>query len=328
MKKLNRFKESKFYGWLDFLAKNAMFLLFLTLILFAIDQYNNTIQQKDVIKSLKEIQESASTRFLGRFPDYLKEVNNVLETAKEDEEVIVFEDVLYYGILSEPREFKKLNHVLLKRANEGYKVTIAYYDVDSIAFHLMLVDNLIGEMRARGVVTDSTLQEQCFRAKRDKNESEFRKFENKVKKYRKPVQGKPKKPLIGHKRKLMEELENDPLVQEFEALYGRLDSIKTYYMGKKIKDITFSDFKKMYQGMSREISALYSKHNIELIPLKDYLTMSCWMVGDRAVIAFPSRYSTDEIGFFSQDKAFYDYIHTMLQGVRSQNLSYSSSTSH
>ena len=53
--------------------------------------------------------------------------------------------------------------------------------------------------------------------------------------------------------------------------------------------------------------------------------MSCWLtkVGDseKAIFAFPSKYSTDEIGFTSQDKAFSKYIHTMLNGIKNSGTS-------
>ncbi|MCQ2317534.1 MAG: hypothetical protein MJZ90_01255 [Bacteroidales bacterium] len=61
------------------------------------------------------------------------------------------------------------------------------------------------------------------------------------------------------------------------------------------------------------------KRNIKLVPLNEYLTMSCWMVKSttnmRAVLAFPSKYSSDEIGFYSQDDAFARYISTMMGGI-------------
>ena len=136
---LQKIKNSKFYGWLDFLAKNAMFALLLTLGLFFVEQAINNAEQRKITQTLKDIHDAASTRFLGRFPDYLSEINRVMDTAKDDEEVIVFEDVLYYGFLSEPGEFKRLNHTLVDRATKN-KVTIAYYDVEGIAFHLMLID--------------------------------------------------------------------------------------------------------------------------------------------------------------------------------------------
>ena len=69
----------------------------------------------------------------------------------------------------------------------------------------------------------------------------------------------------------------------------------------------------------------YNKYGIDMVPLDDYLTMSCWMVKKsnpkevKTVLAFPSKFSSDEIGFYSQDEAFSKYIGTMLEGVR-QNL--------
>ena len=74
--------------------------------------------------------------------------------------------------------------------------------------------------------------------------------------------------------------------------------------------------------LSKRISKLYSIYpNIELIPLQESLLMSCWMADingkEHAIFAFPSKYSTEEIGFMSQDVAFADYIHKMLRGVRS-----------
>lgn len=77
----------------------------------------------------------------------------------------------------------------------------------------------------------------------------------------------------------------------------------------------------MYIDMSRVIIGLYSNYpNIELLPLTESLMMSCWLtkIGkeERAIFAFPSKYSTDEIGFVSQDEAISRYIHKMLVGIK------------
>jgi hypothetical protein len=48
--------------------------------------------------------------------------------------------------------------------------------------------------------------------------------------------------------------------------------------------------------------------------------MSCWMSivngKESAIFTFPSKDSTDEIGFISQDAAFSKYIQTMLNGMK------------
>lgn len=67
----------------------------------------------------------------------------------------------------------------------------------------------------------------------------------------------------------------------------------------------------------------HKENSIELVTLNEYLTMSCWLVkpahknrSSSANLAFPSKYSNDEIGFYSQDEFFAEYITTILQGVR------------
>lgn len=111
-----------------------------------------------------------------------------------------------------------------------------------------------------------------------------------------------------------EDLNSPDLIASCE----RIDSIKNYWIAQKeVSDIDFYDLENMYRAISKEMANLYNSLGIELIPLDEYLTMSCWLAGDRAVLAFPSKWASDEIGFFSQDPAFVRYITAMLTGVRS-----------
>ena len=73
--------------------------------------------------------------------------------------------------------------------------------------------------------------------------------------------------------------------------------------------------------MNEVIAKYYVNYGVDMVPMNEYLTMSCWLVkkgnkGIGSVLAFPSKYSTDEIGFYSQDEAFSRYITTMLEGVK------------
>lgn len=106
-----------------------------------------------------------------------------------------------------------------------------------------------------------------------------------------------------------------------------IQKIKEKYLKKDLDKITFADFENMNREISMVIAEYYKKRGIRLVPLNEYLTMSCWMVkyghttGIKAVLAFPSKYSSDEIGFYSQDEAFARYISTMLNGILlNQNL--------
>lgn len=104
-----------------------------------------------------------------------------------------------------------------------------------------------------------------------------------------------------------------------------IQKIKEKYLKKDINKISFNDFEMMDREISMVIAEAYKIRNINLVPLDEYLTMSCWMIkygntsGIKAVLAFPSKYSSDEIGFYSQDEAFSRYISTMLNGLLLNN---------
>ncbi len=101
----------------------------------------------------------------------------------------------------------------------------------------------------------------------------------------------------------------------------KLDSIKHHYLSKPCEKILYADVKCMYEEITIAIAdMLKGLNNVELIPIREDLMMSCWMTvvngKHTAIIAFPSKYSSDEIGFISQDVAFSNYIQTMLDGMK------------
>jgi hypothetical protein len=115
--------------------------------------------------------------------------------------------------------------------------------------------------------------------------------------------------------------EDNKVDTRINLLFNEIESIKSKYLKKPIDEIKYLD----YETAHREISAaivtmLLESKNIELLPLREDLMMCCWMRTykgkGRAIFAFPSKYSTEEIGFISQDKAFVRYINTMLKGVK------------
>jgi hypothetical protein len=113
----------------------------------------------------------------------------------------------------------------------------------------------------------------------------------------------------------------DSITLRVNQMCKQLDDVKKKYLDKNFKSLRFADYQNMYVEMSQTIIDLYSlSSNIEIIPLSETLLMRCWLtkVGgqEHAIFAFPSKYSTDEIGFISQDKAISDYIHKMLSGIQ------------
>ena len=100
-------------------------------------------------------------------------------------------------------------------------------------------------------------------------------------------------------------------------LFRKMDEIKNKYLNKPVQSITFRDIYTMYQEITKELELFYEQHKVTLIPLNNYLTMSCWSNGEKALFAFPGKFAADEIGFISSDRAILDYIETMLEGVES-----------
>ena len=323
-----RFKESAVYKILHFIVNSAAIALLITAILFIYQEWKEEERSDNIIKDLEGISEnllvvqgSLSTRYLGLFPGYIQNVNELLRESSPKDSVIIFEDVLYYGFLSRPAEFVEMNELLLAHADSGGVVTIVHYDEDGRTFHRMICESKIStalnaemnrELRAsfaskRGD-TDSRGQMKAFERElcnayfdRSRNE-DLNAFKEDVERY---------------KASLRQKASGD-CPEDILQMCSRIDSVKTHWVGgKPLMEIEFYDYENMYRSITKEISAVYRKHGIELLPLNEYLTMSCWMAGNRAVLAFPSKWSSDEIGFFSQDPAFAKYIMTMLSGVRS-----------
>lgn len=319
---LTSLKGTKLYRAVILLSNSAIVGFLITLVIFSFEQYEEYNRTKDITNKLEDIANNLSTQYLGLFPDYLNRINGLFEKAEFQDSVIIFEDVLYYGIMSKPDEFKKLHRKLLSMSDEGSHVAIAYYDTRGRNFKRMMLDQYVAsqylaemdrkrrnfprqdgngrkysfrELRS----ADSLLCEQYFSMTRAEMPEKFRGI---VDAYRKPIP--------------LDTETGDGLDLEIEELYGKIDSVKQYWLRKDYDKILLSDFEKMYRGISDLLAEGYLRHGVELIPIDENLSMSCWLVAGKAILAFPSKYATDEIGFFSQDPAFSKYICTMLDGFR------------
>lgn len=336
MENTNKNKEKK--GW-HYFKDTAIIGLLVTVAISTFQIFQATRQTKQLSTSLKymdNVQKALTTHFLGVFPGYIPEINNLLQSFKDENDnssndtIIIFEDVLYYGIVSSPEEFIKMNKLLLELADQGYHIVIAYYNSGEYSpiFKMIVQDELISpenssrmfeellQLRRGAVPTRDTLnslREKYYDLSRKKSHKTIKKYEEKVSAFRKKLYTE-KMPT------------KTPLDKEIVSMCMELDSIKYYYMGddkKDIMSITFNDFVNMYRGFNNQIKQHFTRNErpnfIELIEMNEYMTMSCWLVKNKAILAFPSKYASDEIGFESQDNAFVNYIQTMLAGVRSNN---------
>ena len=330
--------------------RSAIVGMLFAVLCFAYDVYNDQEQDKKLEESvakLAKIEQSLSTRYLGIFPEYISEIGNLFDRIDPADTIIIFEDVLYYGIKSRPVEFRKFNEQLIQHALSGGHITIAYYDVEkdptkptsANIFHKMIIESRINEKyinvmdeerRAEfrklrqnqqlskpgaTAAIDSMLCEKYFAMTRRDNPAKFKK----------DIEVYLSDELIKGSEITATTTAYEHIVHE---LCMEIDAVKHFYLDKEPNSITFADYEKMYREMGQKIVDYYVKNGIHLVPLDEYLTMSCWLVksghnnnGIKAILAFPSKYSTDEIGFYSQDEAFATYITTMLNGVINNNRS-------
>lgn len=339
---LQRIRGTRGYEILSTFIKSAAVGFLFAALCFAYDVYHDSKQDKQLeesVSKLKDIEQGLSTRYLGLFPTYIEDICTIFENLNPTDTVVIFEDVLYYGIKSRPKEFYHLNVSLFDHVLKGGNVTIAYYDFVKTAeksssfdiFHKMIVESRIdakyhttmrkarlnkksetkGEPHSDVIRRqfDSTLCEKYFAATRN---DDFEKFKADIKAYLSTA--------------LIEEVLPTPTPKAdglAHQMCVEIDSIKQKSLGNKpMEDVLFCDYEHMYRQISNTIVRYYNQVGINLIPLNEYLTMSCWMVKKgngkdvKTVLAFPSKYSTDEIGFYSRDEAFSRYIGTMLEGVK------------
>jgi hypothetical protein len=337
--------NTRSYERLNTFLKSAAVALIFAVICFAFDRYENIKQQEQLnesIQKLDEIEKGLSTRSLGIFPGYIKEIRELFDDIEKTDEVVIMEDVLYYGFKSKPKEFYEMNKKLFDHALTDGSITIAYYNYESIEqtrglvskniFHNMIKEELISydyivKMKKESdsifktlkglnhkdlylaiVQTEYELCEKYFQATCS---NDFKKFSKKIDEYLNTD-------LINFGEN---ESSQGALVAKEMCL--EIQKIKEKYLKKDKKQISYSDLENMNRDISFLIAETYKKRGIKLVALNEYLTMSCWMVkhstGMRAVLAFPSKYSSDEIGFYSQDEAFSKYISTMMEGILLNN---------
>ena len=111
---------------------SASFALVLSIALFIYQTIDSKRDFMGVVNNLMQIENSLSTRYLGVFPEYLGNINGLLEESINNhkalgtkDSVVIFQDVLYYGIRSDVDGFKRMMRNLLELSNNGSHITIA-----------------------------------------------------------------------------------------------------------------------------------------------------------------------------------------------------------
>ncbi len=313
-----KFSNSRLYRIGMILMNSAPFAMLLSLGLFWFEMYRNDQESEELISELQLIEESLSTRYIGIFPDYLEEINNILESAEDDQQIVVFEDVLYYGLFYNAPAFKQMINNITSLAEKNHQITIAHYGLGTRMFREVVQESRIETQYLSQLKKETTeLSRELRKANPEKNGRENRLKADSIvsqKYFEVTRSGDPKA------FKETVDLFRTAIYQQGDApLFHQLDSIRTKYMSKDYSKITFADFYNMYSSVSQAISnslKTAGNGNVELIELEDYLVMSCWSNSKQILFALPGKFAADEIGFISRDEAINNYIKTQLSGVK------------
>lgn len=376
---MSKIKVLEHYKKIKNVVGSATLALLLSVVFFWYETSSNTKETAEIVDNLVQIQNSLSTQPLGVFPEYLGNINNLLNEvivhqaqSETQDSIIICEDVLYYGIRSDVNGFQEMIRNLITLSNIGSHVTIAFYDIKGRPFKQMIKNSFISsdfqqqyrndlesyDIRMRGVrysqkdISNTLSRKEVEREIVKIVDKEFdgyitknrihtmgdtgskfiqnifnRRYVDSVlceKYYKETCKAnlpKFKKKIESLSRPMPKFKEDGTLSVVMSELYENLDSISSSKLNKPIEQITYDEIEAMYKGYALELyNLLIEQPNIEMIPLKEDLAMCCWMSvvngKSTAIIAFPSKYSTDEIGFRTQDDEFIRYINTMLKGIR------------
>ena len=333
---------------MQFIGNSAPFALLLSLVFFVVEftkndiEFDRTMQSfaktdisfTETLSKLKEIEQSLSTRNIGIFPNYLKEINQLLEESlvpqNKIDTIIILEDLLFYGAFYNGTEFKEMIQLLNKLAADGKKITIAYYN--------NVIDWEAGKM-FREVVQESWIRPEDLIKLNEERRERMSLLSNESKRGRKEAMRnlitadsiaseicfaifRDDKQRVNNQNTFSERRDEILQFSLYDAskdrliVFKKMDDIKNKCLGKEIKKITFSDIYNMYAQFTDELKTFFEDHGIEVIPLQEYLTMFSWSNGKSALFVFPGRFGSEEIGFISHDDDILDYINTMLIGVK------------
>lgn len=382
----NKFKEKKFVRILKIITESAPFALLLSIILFGVEEFINMKESKELTNNLMNIQSSLSTRYLGEFPNFLRAITDLYSEVEQGDSIVVMEDVLYYGIHSDPEQFYESNRKLLDLAADGTPVMIAYYAPNSLAFNMMVNEwllspeyykqyrdtldlfhkrsimfktkkkALIDSCFAINMTKDETdkkiglLMEDCFgdifepqdMAKQKERSSKMQQGEGTARddnemarnilqeryfvKTRDADRAAFARKIDNFRQSVAVFVKSSGTTRtqvEVQQMCSKLDAVRMKYLGKDtpLDSITYADIKNVYVEMAQVMEETYQRYpSITLVPVREFLSVRSWLVcsdknGSKAIMAFPSRYDSSEIGFYSTDETTKDYVLTMRQGI-------------
>ena len=235
---------------------------------------------------------SVNTRYIGVFPDFINHVNTLLSEAEN--KIIIFEDVLSYGMFSCPEQFHETISILRSQLYDNKKPMKVYFviynsdlckekDVEQWLGIRLNIDRLSNEKR-----------EERFQKTISGNIAEFQAKYDKFVNY--------------------DFSEEKDKVSSFEDL----QQIKKQNLPDSITFLTYKNFTTTLEEMRKILFSTFEKagkRRCEIIESPTRHIMHCWLIDNRQIIySFPTQDGgVTEIAFRSQDHAIISLINQKLE---------------
>ena len=257
----------------------------------------------------KTIIDSISTRYVGEFPATMGQINKLLLDATES--IVIFEDVLGYGMFSEPDEFHKYLTILDKKSADGkLKLEIVIYnnDVNLRTTKMQFVGSkYIEKFRSLRNEKDSakTIEEREIVINkmvvfRDSIFTEYLKENKKKWEYF-----------------LNYDFSNEK-GQEGKNGYTQLDKSKNIFKDRDVESIKFLEFYDMLVDFDKKIETILTagggRSNVKIETVGIMHTMNCWLTkgkDTKAIFGFTRGFGSSEIAFTTIDPQLIAHINSL-----------------
>ena len=244
-----------------------------------------TKKLEEQTSQLEKITSTLPTRCIGRFPYFISDINDLLENVisenfSKENNIVIFQDVLTYGLYSNPKEYERLVSNLLKLRSRRYKVSIFVYN-----------DELKDKNRL--VQFCNRMSDDVFHMQEEEKCNLLQKELVKDSIYNTFIEY----PFGDNDGNILYELRNirDDLREVPSLTYG-----KFFEMLDEMENIIHND-----------VFSTEKYDNFNIIECKVKFNVHCWSNGKNTIFSLPRCYEADEIGFITRDADFLDYIQTM-----------------
>jgi hypothetical protein len=247
--------------------------------------------------TVKKVEESISTRYVEQFPTSMTKINELLNEAKK--EIIIFEDVLGYGLFSNPEKFHEYLTILDKAASNNKKIEIVVYNSE-LNFRTRQMQHigsdsieLFNELKRDGKIQEANnLRDKIF-TRKTKRDPEFKEM---LSVFRKHI-----------------------FANDYEGKYNSYPALDKIKEKLKNDNLTFIDFYDVLEEMNKCIETILTRGednkrpNVKIHYVAMQNVMNCWAIDkDKAICGFVGNIKSSEIDFATHDPKLIEYIYSEL----------------